>query len=919
MMKVQRVIFQQLADGVPHDTKEPTDITRDEYVVIHHKVVLYVAAKARYHIPDKACVSTNPRMDPEWMERNKDFDDPFLVDDDELRAAKKKVGQMEEKMLGIKKIKITKAQRKRIEEETMAENKRRAEEMEEQRRSGHDIQNPPYDPQRGPEECRYPTILSLEVDGHILQKADAKHLLNVSDPHDVTYPQDANDHHDVKCLQDARDPHEENDLHDAKGPQDAINPQDVNDPQDETARCRDDDPRHVEDLGADHQCEKPDMAHHLVVASSFSQVTLRRRKSKVLTAITCDGAWDGLAVLHKEMDGLHSPLHAGSPMQDQAEDRHTRPDGRTIPAVQLYIRNIVETRPSLKRATECEIKKALNDVLMKTKGDVNSRLLDFMDQLYTAVKDNCLQQSMEDKDCRKVFIRIAITKIRPLTLQGQVRENYNMEIHQSAEELVEKHAMMPVKREREVSFSSASPSPEPKTKFRLSHDRKDTGSPEASHRSRQGDLQANPRHNQRISKYGPTSGKDDKPKVKFDVKPSGLCYNCRKPGHLMANCPDRTSSSERKVKKIANAASRNRYMQRKKAKRAKNDSGQERFININSALDCLYCPGTGAEIDVNPKSILKQHQAKSPNVEIVQLREPLRGIGCNDQGFEAHAYVELSLTMQTSAGAVRVPGKRKCYIGAEGDELLVSDQTLRLVGINIDRLLAETAQRMANEEDDFETVEFENPRLRRRSIVLLWTARFGLPKPKNELETALAAMVQEACDDGFPVDLAGRLWKALTKHDIWRLKFNGSDPPTKVEPLKVSPREGCEPYRCKGRQHNPLETRLLTLFGNELRDAGVIRHNQQSQWCSPVNPWTYEEVLKYYRLTNDYRMVNARTVPKAGTMPFESATTQHLRGKKAMGTFDMPKCFWQFPLDSTRQDMLSFMLNGWVMTPNCVM
>ncbi|CAK4526296.1 unnamed protein product [Aphanomyces euteiches] len=284
-----------------------------------------------------------------------------------------------------------------------------------------------------------------------------------------------------------------------------------------------------------------------------------------------------------------------------------------------------------------------------------------------------------------------------------------MEIHQSAEELVEEHAMMPVKREREVSFSSASPSPEPKTKFRLSHDRKDTGSPEASHRSRQGDLQANPRHNQRISKYGPTSGKDDKPKVKFDVKPSGLCYNCRKPGHLMANCPDRTSSSERKVKKIANAASRNQYMQRKKAKRAKNDSGQERFININSALD--YCPGTGAEIDVIPKSILKQHQAKSPNVEIVQLREPLHGIGCNDQGFEAHTYVELSLTMQTSAGAVRVPGKRKCYIGAEGDELLVSDQTLRLVGINIDRLLAETAQRMANEEDDLETVDFENPRL----------------------------------------------------------------------------------------------------------------------------------------------------------------------------------------------------------------
>ncbi|KAH9121504.1 hypothetical protein AeMF1_006817, partial [Aphanomyces euteiches] len=466
--------------------------------------------------------------------------------------------------------------------------------------------------------------------------------------------------------------------------------------------------------------------------------------------------------------------------------------------------------------------------------------------------------------------------------------------------------MTPVKLEREDSFSSASPSHEPKTKFRRSHDRKDTGSPEASHRSRQGDLQANTRHNQRISKYDPTSGKDDKPKVKFDVKPSGELPRSYK--------FKRTEDEE--------------DCERRQSQPDKNAS----LTLIALSTACIV--PTLAEIDVIPKPILKQLQAKCPNLEIVQLREPLRGIGCNDQGFEAHAYVELSLTMQTSAGAVRVPGKRKCYIVAEGDELLVSDQTLRLVGINIDRLLAETAQRMANEEDDLEAVDFENPRLRRRSIVLLRTARFGLLKQKNELETVLAAMVQEACDDGFPVDLAGRLLKALTKYDNWRLELNGSDPPTKVEPLKVTPSDGCEPYRCKGRPHNPLETRFLTLFGNELRDAGVIRHNQQSQWCSPVNPvikpdgrrmlksadkWTDEEVLKYYRLTNDYWMVNARTVPKAGTMPFQSTITQHLRGKKAMGTFDMPKCFWQFPLDPASQDMLSFMLNGWVMTPNRVM
>ncbi|CAK4700537.1 unnamed protein product [Aphanomyces euteiches] len=239
---VQRELFQQLADDVPHDTKEPKDLTSEEYVMIHHKVVLYETAKASYQIPDKPRAHRNHSMDTEWMERNEDFDDPFFVDDDELRAAKKKVGQMEDKMLGIKKVKVTKAQRKQIEEEAIADNKRRAEELEEQRRSGHDIQNPPYDPQRA-KEVEDAWTRGMPPSNHPIP--GEKHLLNVSDPHDVKYPQDANDHHDVKCLQDASDPH------------------DATDPQDETARCRDDDVHHVEDLGADRQCDKPDKTRHL--------------------------------------------------------------------------------------------------------------------------------------------------------------------------------------------------------------------------------------------------------------------------------------------------------------------------------------------------------------------------------------------------------------------------------------------------------------------------------------------------------------------------------------------------------------------------------------------------------------------------------------------------------------------------------
>ncbi|RHY79388.1 hypothetical protein DYB31_008509, partial [Aphanomyces astaci] len=55
--------------------------------------------------------------------------------------------------------------------------------------------------------------------------------------------------------------------------------------------------------------------------------------------------------------------------------------------------------------------------------------------------------------------------------------------------------------------------------------------------------------------------------------------------------------------------------------------------------------------------------------------------------FEASSYVDLTLTMQTAAGPVKVPGKRRCYVVNDRDEFLVSDDTLKTIGIDIDRLL----------------------------------------------------------------------------------------------------------------------------------------------------------------------------------------------------------------------------------------
>ncbi|RLO04139.1 hypothetical protein DYB28_007046 [Aphanomyces astaci] len=94
-----------------------------------------------------------------------------------------------------------------------------------------------------------------------------------------------------------------------------------------------------------------------------------------------------------------------------------------------------------------------------------------------------------------------------------------------------------------------------------------------------------------------------------------------------------------------------------------------------------------------------------PQLQVVKLAAPFVGTACNQMPFEASSYVDLTLTMQTAAGPVKVPGKRRCYVVNDGDEFLVSDDTLKTIGIDIDRLLEQVARLQVDEDgDDLEEV-----------------------------------------------------------------------------------------------------------------------------------------------------------------------------------------------------------------------
>ncbi|RLO13962.1 hypothetical protein DYB28_003386 [Aphanomyces astaci] len=121
-----------------------------------------------------------------------------------------------------------------------------------------------------------------------------------------------------------------------------------------------------------------------------------------------------------------------------------------------------------------------------------------------------------------------------------------------------------------------------------------------------------------------------------------LYFVCQQPGQMARECPNKKDgdSADTSWKKGKNAVKRFKARERKanmQAKRMKkppptmDDDG--RWVRLNNVLQ--------------------------PQLQVIKLVAPFVGSACNQMPSEASSYVDLTLKMQSAAGPVKVPGKRR--------------------------------------------------------------------------------------------------------------------------------------------------------------------------------------------------------------------------------------------------------------------
>ncbi|OWY99894.1 hypothetical protein PHMEG_00029027, partial [Phytophthora megakarya] len=382
--------------------------------------------------------------------------------------------------------------------------------------------------------------------------------------------------------------------------------------------------------------------------------------------------------------------------------------------------------------------------------------------------------------------------------------------------------------------------------------------------------------------------------------PRDGCLVC-KGSHWLNDCPTATEAQRTEaLKKFREDKEHRASTSRSKAARYLAPAGS---VRVNGLLEVKYLPDTGADKSVVPRGIVDSLVAVQPTLQVTPLNPHVELEMADGRRLVCVHEVLLDLELSTIAGSVSMRSVPCLILAGGGDELLLGRDALKELGIDVERQLAQLAGPLppSVEDDEFPVGD-------------------GL-KTDNAVKepiTTLNQLIDRAVANGLPQEHAAVVSDMLSQFsDIWRDAVS-SDPPARVEPLRVTLKSGAVPHRSPPRKYAPLQAQFIREYVKSLVDNNLVAKNNASRWACAVVPVRKPGSRDKFRLTIDYRPVNRVTIPIAGAMPSAATMAEALEGKKVFGNMDFTHGFWQLPLAEESREIFSFITEDGVFTPNRV-
>lgn len=181
----------------------------------------------------------------------------------------------------------------------------------------------------------------------------------------------------------------------------------------------------------------------------------------------------------------------------------------------------------------------------------------------------------------------------------------------------------------------------------------------------------------------------------------------------------------------------------------------------------------------------------------------------------------------------------------------------------------------------------------------------GIGEDSNEsIEKAFEKIRKDAKANGISNQGMERINRILQEYrHIFRIKL-GSDPPAKVEPLKITLSSNARPFRSPQRRYAPQQRVFIINTVKELEKVGAIYKNPKARWASPALavPKPGSDKLRF---TVDLRGPNSRTVPIQSAMPHLESHLQDISGSTCFANIDLAHGYWQVPLAKESQEIMS--------------